>query len=1377
MGENYVWTNFLGTLKSKGIFKILILSFLYLGYTVSDSYSQCGFSGGNGYNWYNTGLIVTPSSTSQATPSYYAGGYFLMNVISGKTYNINTCGEASYDTQLSIYNNSNGVGIAYNDDACSTQSSITFVAGFSGQVRVVFTEYNCVGYRNTNQTPFSAIEYSEVIIDSDGDGVQDSNDVCNGFDDTLDNDGDGIPNGCDLDDDNDGILDIDELGVCATNNSTLNWDNEYVEGGSGDATLGEDPVEANPNLTINGTEIKLRRDGGGLSTQEYRINDFNTTNSSYTLYQKAENNGESRHIFEFSEPVYNLGFTIYDVDEGGGNTTFIDEVELILTKADGTTHALSSSEYTLDGQTFTSNAFRGEGTSTDKDVVINGVQAWIIKLEIVYRNLTTSPASTQYQGTGLSNFTFCNSQRDTDNDNIPDYLDTDSDGDGCFDAIEGDENVFSSHLNPDGSINIAVNGGVDTNGVPILVNSGSADIGGDQGQGNTTAVVTSAQIVINTDLAVNTPLCAGETANFTFTATGIDGSGIGWTYQLQKQNGSNWDSIGSSGTLVNNTSETKTVTITNVQVSGSGTYRVLFTHPNNSCEQVSQSVSLTVNELPTPIDTPLTICPSETSTDLTVNDSTVLDGETGTVTWYDGEPGNGGTAIASPTTANLNTITDLWAQVSLSSNGCTANVDITTNNDTTDPTASNPAAVNVQCSSDVPAADITVVTDEADNCGTPTVAHVSDVSDGGSNPEVITRTYSVTDAAGNSINVTQTITVNDTTDPTASNPAAVNVQCSSDVPAADITVVTDEADNCGTPTVAHVSDVSDGGSNPEVITRTYSVTDAAGNSINVTQTITVNDTTDPVADTATLSAVTAECEVTSLTAPTATDNCVGSVTGTHDASLPIMTQGTTVVTWTYDDGNGNTSTQTQNVIIQSVTKADAGTNGTLTICEGTTVTETQLFAELGGTPDTGGTWSPALAGAGTYIYTVAATSSCTSEARSEVVVTEEAVPSIPSISVERATCSTPGRAIITNYDSSLTYVFNESTLAVDENGVINGYNFGVTYTVSVSSSCGRGTSEDFVINGRLSGEDCVDTDNDGIPDAIDVDDDNDGIPDVEEGDGLVDTDNDGIPDSLDLDSDNDGINDVIEGGDGDLDTNGDGVIDSNDSGYTDANGDGQADDSVDNNEEPDTDGDGIPDYQDLDSDDDGINDVVEGGNSDEDGDGQVDNPSEDTDGDGIADSVDGLDGHGDANSPDNNTDPTDPNSGGNGVVGDSGIDSDGDGIADSVDGLDGFGDAIEEDTCVKVNNLMSPNGDSANSYLHIDCIENFPSNTIEIFNRWGNTVYRAKGYNNSSIVFRGISEGRANINVGDKLPVGTYFYILDLGNGSKVKKGWIYINR
>lgn len=170
-------------------------------------------------------------------------------------------------------------------------------------------------------------------------------------------------------------------------------------------------------------------------------------------------------------------------------------------------------------------------------------------------------------------------------------------------------------------------------------------------------------------------------------------------------------------------------------------------------------------------------------------------------------------------------------------------IDVTqtiTVDDTTNPTASNPAPVSVQCISDVPVTNIAAVTDEADNCTVaPVVAFVSDVSDGNTCPEIITRTYSVTDNCGNSINVIHIITVDDTTNPTASNPAPISVQYIGDVPAANVSDVTDEADNCSTPVVAFVSDVSDGNTNPEIITRTYSVTDDCGNTINVAQTITV----------------------------------------------------------------------------------------------------------------------------------------------------------------------------------------------------------------------------------------------------------------------------------------------------------------------------------------------------------------------------------------------------------------------------------------------------------------------------------------------------------------------------------------------------------
>lgn len=69
------------------------------------------------------------------------------------------------------------------------------------------------------------------------------------------------------------------------------------------------------------------------------------------------------------------------------------------------------------------------------------------------------------------------------------------------------------------------------------------------------------------------------------------------------------------------------------------------------------------------------------------------------------------------------------------------------------------------------------------------------------------------------------------------------------------------------------------------------------------------------------------------------------------------------------------------------TPARAGTNGTLSVCEGTSLTTTQLFAALGGTPNAGGKWSPALAGAGIYTYTVAAIAPCTGCVTATVTVT------------------------------------------------------------------------------------------------------------------------------------------------------------------------------------------------------------------------------------------------------------------------------------------------------------------------------------------------------------------------------------------------------
>ncbi len=99
---------------------------------------------------------------------------------------------------------------------------------------------------------------------------------------------------------------------------------------------------------------------------------------------------------------------------------------------------------------------------------------------------------------------------------------------------------------------------------------------------------------------------------------------------------------------------------------------------------------------------------------------------------------------------------------------------------------------------------------------------------------------------------------------------------------------------------------------------------------------------------------------------------------------------------------------------------------------------------------------------------------------------------------------------------------------------------------------------------------------------------------------------------------------------------------------------------------------------------------------------------------------------------------------------------------------------IEED-CLIIYNEFSPNNDTSNEYFYINCIENYPNNFLQIFNRWGTLVFETNGYANT---WDGTSQGRATVNGKEKLPIGTYYYILLLNEGDKeAKTGWLYITR
>nr|WP_294783354.1 gliding motility-associated C-terminal domain-containing protein [uncultured Flavobacterium sp.] len=104
--------------------------------------------------------------------------------------------------------------------------------------------------------------------------------------------------------------------------------------------------------------------------------------------------------------------------------------------------------------------------------------------------------------------------------------------------------------------------------------------------------------------------------------------------------------------------------------------------------------------------------------------------------------------------------------------------------------------------------------------------------------------------------------------------------------------------------------------------------------------------------------------------------------------------------------------------------------------------------------------------------------------------------------------------------------------------------------------------------------------------------------------------------------------------------------------------------------------------------------------------------------------------------------------------------------------------ATPEPTDLVFYNAVSPNGDGINDTFHIKGIDNYPDNTVEIYNRWGVKVFDAKSYNESDVMFRGYSDGRSTVNRSAGLPSGTYFYILEYTKDNKriKKSGYLYIS-
>ena len=173
---------------------------------------------------------------------------------------------------------------------------------------------------------------------------------------------------------------------------------------------------------------------------------------------------------------------------------------------------------------------------------------------------------------------------------------------------------------------------------------------------------------------------------------------------------------------------------------------------------------------------------------------------------------------------------------------------------------------------------------------------------------ITTATYRVEDAAGNFTTCSFTVTVTDNIAPTVTL-SNVTAQCS-------VTLTAPTAsDNCAGTVTGTTNDAITYNAQGTFMV-TWAFNDGNGNVTTRTQNVIIDDTIAPVANLASLPTLNMSgCQIDTLTPPTATDTCKGTINGTTTTTFPITTQGTTVVTWTYDDGNGNTTTQTQNIIL------------------------------------------------------------------------------------------------------------------------------------------------------------------------------------------------------------------------------------------------------------------------------------------------------------------------------------------------------------------------------------------------------------------------------------------------------------------------------
>ena len=307
---------------------------------------------------------------------------------------------------------------------------------------------------------------------------------------SLDSDGDGVLDSTDLDDDNDGILDTTE------NPCTLvqvQW-NHNADGGQSDfATYGDDVTTTSPHFT-SASNVTF---GAGLdeTTDNYAYT-YLLRNATATTFAAAKTANDYAQVsYTPNKKMFLNGLNFGFYQSTGSPELNINNFKMAVeysTSATFTSPTLLLQDVqigtlTADGYTTVNNSIN--------NLLLQSGTTYYFRIYFYDEQNTDPNNRVRLDDVFFPHCLFV----DTDNDQTEDYLDLDSDGDNCPDAIEGGDNVTAEMLDGIGRINVAANGTttpvvVDAYGVPVVTNTGSTFNVDGQAQGQTAGSSANASV-------------------------------------------------------------------------------------------------------------------------------------------------------------------------------------------------------------------------------------------------------------------------------------------------------------------------------------------------------------------------------------------------------------------------------------------------------------------------------------------------------------------------------------------------------------------------------------------------------------------------------------------------------------------------------------------------------------------------------------------------------------------------------------------------------------------------------------------------------------------------------------------------------------------